>query len=86
VKAAITLGGRGMVDGIIVLAEHGDYPYTEHGASFCCASALFRFVSSSGLPRYLSIYLARGAQTASVIIWHSVFASVRHASTQHIIV
>lgn len=31
IKAAITLGGRGLVDGIIILAEHGDYPYTEDG-------------------------------------------------------
>lgn len=31
IKAAITRGGRGLVDGIIILAEHGDYPYTEDG-------------------------------------------------------
>lgn len=31
IKAAVTLGGRGLVDGIIILAEHGDYPYTEDG-------------------------------------------------------
>ena len=75
-----------MVDGVIILAEHGDYPYTEHGASVCCASALFRFVSCRLASPRLAICLAYSRQTASVIIWHSVFASVRHASTQHIIV